>query len=301
MFLINIHNILPASAQSAALQSWAGLIAHLPPADSWVWLPARAAIGEPLPFLVAVVLCGALFAMTTFGLANRLITNAIAAKGAVAVKARSSRALAPRGGPLSTLRRKEWLLIGRDPWLLSQLAMQLVWWVPTIFVAWKFGAAATYLWALSLILLVGHLAGMLAWLTVSTEEAPDLLAVAPVRRADVVWAKLQAALVPTAVLAAVPLAAAFYIDAWVGFTALLCSTGSALSTSLLHVRHPSAGKRSDLAWRGGSDKMTSVVEMLLIVMWVIFGLLMLLFGWWGMLAFVILLPVADRVIRRRTA
>jgi hypothetical protein len=47
--------------------------------------------------------------------------------------------------------------------------------------------------------------------------------------------------------------------------------------------------------------MTSFVELLLIVMWVIFGLLMLLFGWWGMLAFVILLPVADRVIRRRTA
>jgi ABC-2 type transport system permease protein len=150
-------------------------------------------------------------------------------------------------------------------------------------------------------LLSGQLAGMLAWLTISTEEAPDLLAVAPVRRADVVWAKLQAALVPTAVLAAAPLAVAFYIDPWLGFTAFLCSTGSALSTSLLHVRHPSAGKRSDLAWRGGSDKMTSVIEMLLAAMWVIFGLLMLAFGWWGMLAFIILLPIADRALRDRTA
>ena len=75
-----------------------------------------------MPFLIAVVLCTGLFTVTTFGLANRLIDNAIAANGSAAktVKMRgSSHMLAPRGGPVTIMRRKEWLLIGRDPWLMT--------------------------------------------------------------------------------------------------------------------------------------------------------------------------------------
>ena len=120
---------------------------------------------------------------------------------------------------------------------------------------------------LVVVFLAGHLAGALAWLTVSTEEAPDLLATAPVRRRDVLWAKLQAALVPTAVIAAGPVALAWSMNAWLGFTVLLCSAGSALSTSLLHVRYPSTAKRSELAWRGASNKVLPFVEMLLGLTW----------------------------------
>jgi ABC-2 type transport system permease protein len=287
LVLANLHNFLPASTQGAAMTSLLDLVAYLPAADSWVWLPARAAIGEPVPFVVAVVLCTGLFVATTFGLANRLIDNAIAANGAAAqtVKTRSSRILAASSGPVAIMRRKEWLLIGRDPWLMSQIMMQLLVMVPAMFLIGK-SASLSYMW-LGVVFLAGHLAGALAWLTVSTEEASDLLATAPVSRRDVLWAKLQAALVPVAVIAAAPLAVAFYLDAWLGFTILVCTAGSALSTSLLHVRNPKVAKRSEIGWRGNSSKMLGIVEMLLGLMWVVIGVLMLALGWWGVLALLV--------------
>jgi ABC-2 type transport system permease protein len=296
VLLMNIHNLLPSSVTGAALESWAGLIALLPNADSVVWLPARAALGEPLPLVAAVALCAGLFMVTTFGLAQRLIANAIAANGSAAKSMRSSRALTPGGGLISLMRRKEWLLIRRDPWLISQMAMQLVMWLPVMVLVWNKGVSAASMAGLGLVFLAGHLAGMLAWLTISTEEAPDLLATAPVRRRDVIWAKLQAALVPTALLAAVPLGVAFYLDAWLGFTVLLCGAGSALSTSLLHVRNPTQAKRCEFARRSG-NKMISLIEMLLGVMWVVIGVLMLTFGWWGMLPFIVLLLLAAFLAR----
>ena len=297
LFLTNAHNLLPQSTKNSFMQMVLDLMAQVPGVDSVVWLPARAALGEPLPFFVAVVLCVGLFVATTFGLANRLIANAVAANGAAGrtVKTSSSRWLAPHGGPLAVMRRKEWLLIGRDPWLVSQIVMQMLVMVPAMFLIAKAGAAV-YMW-LVVVYLAGHLAGALAWLTVSTEEAPDLLATAPLRRRDVLFGKLQAALIPTAVLAAVPIAIASRIDLWLGFTIVLCSAGAALCNAMLHVRNPTTAKRSELSWRGNSNKMLSIFEMLLGLMWVLIGTLMLAFGWWGMLALVLAAPVAYRLTR----
>jgi ABC-2 type transport system permease protein len=297
LFITNAHNLLPESTKNAMQRTLADLMAYAPGVDSIIWLPARAALGEPLPFIVAVIVCVGLFMATTFGLANRLIANAVAANGAAGrtVKTSSSRWLAPNGGPLAVMRRKEWLLIGRDPWLMSQIVMQLLVMVPAMFLIAKAGAAQ-YMW-LTVVFLTGHLAGALAWLTVSTEEASDLLAVAPLRRRDVLWAKLQAALIPTAMIAAVPIAIATWIDLWLGFTVALCSAGVALCNSMLHVRNPATAKRSELSWRGNSNKMISIFEMLIGLMWVLIGVAILMLGWWGMLALIVALPVAWRLMR----
>jgi ABC-2 type transport system permease protein len=198
------------------------------------------------------------------------------------------------------LRRKEWVLIGRDPWLISQIVMQLLVMVPAMFVIAKAGAAQLYMW-LTVVFLTGHLAAALAWLTVSTEEAPDLLATAPLRRRDVLWAKLQAALIPTAMLAAAPIAVAFWLSPWLGFTLLLCSAGVALTNALLHVLNPATAKRSDLSWRGRGNQMVAIYEFLFNLMWLIFGGLMLAFGWWGMLALLVLVPFAWHLWRRLEA
>jgi ABC-2 type transport system permease protein len=296
LFAVNAHNILPEGAKNALMQVVTDLAGHAPGPDSWLWLPARAMLGEPLPFLVGVVLCVGLFMATTFGLANRLIDNAIAANGVAGKTVRSSRSLSLRGGPVTILRRKEWLLIGRDPWLISQIVMQLLVMVPAMFVIAKAGSQI-YMW-LTVVYLTGQLAGALAWLTVSTEEAPDLLMTAPLRRRDVLLAKMQAALIPTAVLAAVPVAVAFWINPWLGFTLMLCSTGAGLTNSLLHVLNPTTAKRSDLSWRGNANKMITIFELLFNLMWAIFGALMLALGWWGMLALLVLVPFGYRVMRR---
>src|SRR5262245_66480785 len=59
----------------------------------------------------------------TFGLANRLMANAIVANSVAGKTVKSSRMLRTRGGPVAIMRRKEWLLIGRDPRLMSQIIM----------------------------------------------------------------------------------------------------------------------------------------------------------------------------------
>ena len=80
------------------------------------------------------------------------------------------------------MRRKEWTLLLRDPWLMSQTLMQLLYLLPPAFLLWRGFYAGRRLGVLVPILIVaaGQLGGGLAWLAVSGEDAPDLIASAPV-------------------------------------------------------------------------------------------------------------------------
>ncbi len=83
----------------------------------------------------------------------------------------------------------------RDPWLMSQSLMQLLYLLPPFFMLWRsfYGDShgATLLVPV-LIMAAGQLAGGLAWLAVSGEDAPDLIASAPVTPARVWRAKAEA-------------------------------------------------------------------------------------------------------------
>src|SRR5439155_320005 len=112
----------------AGLFQSAAIINHAPDRDSLWWLPVDAAMGN-WPALIAilalgaVVLAGAIrFAAPRFG------ELALAAGGVAHSPARSGRRAAkfhPKS-PGQALRRKEWLLLWRDPWLMSQSLMQLL-------------------------------------------------------------------------------------------------------------------------------------------------------------------------------
>ena len=99
------------------------------------------------------------------------------------------RAAAMRGGYVPprrrrALRHKEWTLLLRDPWLLSQTLMQLLYLLPAAFILWRNFRRGGMIGLLVPILIVtaGQLGGGLAWLAVSGEDAPDLIASAPVHR-----------------------------------------------------------------------------------------------------------------------
>jgi ABC-2 type transport system permease protein len=227
-----------------------------------------------------------------------MIANAVAAAsvGSRAVKTRgASRALAPGRGLFALMRSKEWVLLRRDPSLMTQVAKQMMMMVPAMLVVWNL-SSLTYAW-LGLVLLVGQLAGALAWLAVSTEEAADLLATAPVRRSDVLSAKLQSALIPVAVIMAVPLAAAWTLGVWPGFTILAVSAGCAYATALYHVRHGQPAKRGDLMRRGDPKQLHGLVELGIGLVWIVLGAMMLVFGWWGLLAAPVLAPVLVWLVR----
>jgi ABC-2 type transport system permease protein len=99
--------------------------------------------------------------------------------------------------PAQALRRKEWALLRRDPWLLSQSLMQLLYLLPPFFLLSRTfygdGHGAALLVPV-LIMAAGQLAGGLAWLAISGEDAPDLIAAAPVKARQVWRAKTEAVL-----------------------------------------------------------------------------------------------------------
>ena len=118
--------------------------------------------------------------------APRFADCAIAAAGIVPTRPRRQRAAAPLFRPASPdamLRRKEWTLLLRDPWLVSQTLMQLLYLLPPAFLLWRsFGErqrAALILLVPVLVMAAGQLAGGLAWLAISGEDAPELVATAP--------------------------------------------------------------------------------------------------------------------------
>jgi ABC-2 type transport system permease protein len=185
-------------SRASVLQSDA-VLALAPEVSSLAWWPARAAIGDG--GALAALLAGsfALLAAAIALVAPRFGGYAIAAVGAEAAPSRRRRRPAAFGGgsPRRALRRKEWLLLRRDPWLASQTLMQMLYLIPPALLLWRSFAAAGSAFNLLvpvLVMAAGQLAGGLAWLTISGEDAPDLVATAPIAGRFVLRAKIEAVL-----------------------------------------------------------------------------------------------------------
>src|SRR6202008_462979 len=94
--------------------------------------------------------------------------------------------------------RKEFTLLRRDPWLLSQSLMQLLYLVPPALMLWRSfsdSSAAIILITPVIVMAAGQLAGGLAWLTISGEDAADLVATAPIPPSLVLRAKIEVVLI----------------------------------------------------------------------------------------------------------
>src|SRR5262249_55034725 len=142
---------------------------------------------------------------------------------------------------------KDLRLLARDPWLLTQIGQQMIYLAPMLVPMWK-NSDVGFSW-LMMVFVAGMLGSALAWLTISGEDAPDLLAAAPVPRAAVLRVKFEAAPLPVVLAVMIPVAVAAQSDGWLALTLMVCGTASAASGALLHVSCPSPGKRSEFAKR----------------------------------------------------
>ena len=189
---------LGVPAQIVFLQSEA-VVRSAPDIGSVLWWPAHAIRGN-LPALGIVIGCGAsLLAAAIWIFAPRFGRFALATAGVAPHPTRRGRRSCGfgDGSPAQALRRKEWTLLRRDPWLVSQTLMQLLYLLPPAFLLWLSfheGRGVSTLLAPVLIIAAGQLAGSLAWLAISGEDAPDLIASAPVTNARVLRAKTEAIL-----------------------------------------------------------------------------------------------------------
>jgi ABC-2 type transport system permease protein len=267
--------------------------AYAPDRDSLLWLPARAMLGdgEALLALLAfgLVLLGVVMAIFSPRFADTVISAA--AQGASS--RRGSRVRAFRGGSRQqALRRKEFLLLRRDPWLISQTLMQLLYLVPPALLLWRSFAdssAAIVLITPVIVMAAGQLAGGLAWLTISGEDAADLVASAPLPPSRVMRAKIEVVLIAIAAIFA-PLVAvlAFASPRQAAVTAAAVVVAAASATSI-QLWFRVQARRSQFRRRQTSSRLATFAEAFSSI------------GWAASAALLLAVPVAGAVSAVMTA
>ena len=245
--------------------------AYAPGPDSPLWWPARAATGdgEMLALLLALglVLLGGAMAIFSPKFADNVAH--------VSATSRTVRR-APRAGAFRSasrqqaLRAKEFLLLRRDPWLVSQSLMQLLYLVPPALMLWRSfsdSSAAIVLITPVIVMAAGQLAGGLAWLTISGEDAADLVATAPLRPQSVTRAKIEVVLIViVAIFAPLIAALAFASVAQAAITAIgviLATTSAAAIQLWFRVQ----AKRSQFRRRQTSSRLATFAEAFCSIGW----------------------------------
>lgn len=236
-------------------------------ADSWIASPARAALGSAIDLVAFVVVSLVLFAGTAMLLGRRFGANAAAATGSAdPVPAAKDQRDNVRftGGPFAVLVRKEMRLLGRDPALLSQVLLQMLYLAPLAFVmvrnAHDHAVVALATGAGGVVFLSAQLAGSLGWITISGEEAPELLGCAPITPFRAQQAKVAAVLIPVFLLLLVPLLALAAFNAWAAAVALAFAMVASIGTCLIELWRQRPGKRSEFRRRRGSSVLVPLIE-----------------------------------------
>jgi ABC-2 type transport system permease protein len=269
--LSQLFHYYSSSLETQATAAFARAFASGGPlgATSPVWLPGRALLGEPLPALAIAVIAVVVFVFTA-GRTHRFFVHGLQQ---AASSARASRP--PAGGVRyrfgrslwTTVLFKEWRLIVRDPHLISQVALQLIYLLPLCFIMFKRSDVQQPARAAGLTLLCSSLTGALAWVAVLAEDAPDLLRMAPAPPKTVLLAKLASAVVPSLAIVLVPLA-------WLGLrapaTALLAGftvTGAVCAAAVIVHWCGRPASRSDYMARGRTNLLASVLGMCSSLAW----------------------------------
>jgi ABC-2 type transport system permease protein len=216
-----------------------------PDPDSLIWLPARAALGDGQALLI-------------------LLATAISAAAQGVSSRAGAHVRAFRGGSRQqALRRKEFMLLRRDPWLISQTLMQLLYLVPPALLLWRSysdSSQAVILITPVIVMAAGQLAGGLAWLTISGEDAPELVATAPLTAGRAMRAKIEVVLITIAVIFAPLVLALAWIapaQAMVTASAVLIAT---VSSTAIQLWFRIQARRSQFRRRQTSSRLATFAE-----------------------------------------
>jgi ABC-2 type transport system permease protein len=250
----------------------ADLVALAPEAAHLIWWPARAAMGNLGALAVALGIGLGLLILVIAVFSPNFGDHVVAASGVV-YESRKKHRRRDAFRPASTrraLRRKEWTLLRRDPWLMSQTLMQVLYLLPPALLLWRnFGDNLGGLLILVPVIVMasGQLAGGLAWLAVSGEDAPDLVASAPISARAVIAAKIEAVLGAVAMVVA-PLILALALAApKIAAVAALGVGISAVSGTMIQIWFRAQAKRRTFHRRQISSRIATVAEALSSILW----------------------------------
>ena len=237
-------------------------IGWMPGTASLAWAPAKAAFGDWTALAtVAIIGFGTLAATIAVAAAGIGAQRQVRHRGTVRFRPRSQK---------QQLRVKEWKLLARDPWLLSQTLMQILYLVPPALYLWiSYGqTAGTYVVVIPvLVMAIGQLSGGLSWLAISGEDAHDLVVTAPVPPSAVLQAKIEAVAAIIIVVLAPVIVLMLLASAWLAaVTAVFALVSSASATAIqLWFRVPM--RRAMFRRRQVASRVSTIAEALSSILW----------------------------------
>jgi ABC-2 type transport system permease protein len=256
-----------------------------------MWLPISALGGELTSIAWLTAMAGAVFAGAILLLSEGFARASLRAGSATADASRRRPAQFGRG-LAQTLRRKEWRLLCRDHSLFAQLSLQIIYTVPiaVVLVRGVDNIPLAIALAPAIVVIAAQIAASLAWITVSGEDAPELIAAAPVRRAEVELAKVTAVGAPVLVILALPLAGLALLSPLIALLVAVFAAAAGVSTALLNLWHPMPGNRRGMLRRHSQSKLMALLEHLMALLWAIAIVLAVIGTAWA------LLPIALAVL-----
>lgn len=231
----------------------------------WSALPLRAAFGDPVALALLTGIGIVLFVGVGVVLERQFLATYRDGGMRLSHVARRRRGSAGlfHASLRHTIFAKEWRLLLRDPALIAQILMRLVYLLPLVFVGFRQGAAATPMLALAGVLIASQLAGSLTWLAVAAEDAPELLQVAPIDLAEAQRAKLAAALAMTAPFALLPALVVASTTLVGALVMMLLAALASVATGYVEMVMAKPGRRSDFARRQKGSLAASLLTLLI--------------------------------------
>lgn len=239
-------------------------------ASGWSGAPGHAAFGYLIPLAAMLGIGIVLFAGAGAVLRRLFLTGYQDATMTLGRSRPTGKASARlfHAGLFRPVLAKEWRLLRRDPGLLFQVLLRIVYMAPLVL--WAFRGDGHLIapgLAFASVLVATQLAGSFAWLTVSGEDSPDLIAVAPVQKAQVDTAKLAAALLMTAPFAAViPVALAVACRTPLGgLIALVMAAVGGSIAGMIELKLGKPGQRASFAKRRQSGFVAGILGLIIAV------------------------------------
>ena len=255
----------------AALQSeW--MLSHAPDTGSAFWWPAHAVLGDSAALAAVVAFSFAVLGISIAVFSGRFGDHALAAAGVsnTIVRQRRWRLTFRRRSASRVLRQKEGTLLARDPWLISQTLMQILYLLPPALLLWVTfrDASGSYVVLIPVVVMAaGQLAGGLAWLSISGEDAPDLVASAPIAAGRILQAKIEAVIGMIALVFA-PIVAVLAFESL--FAAVVSALGiltAAAAATLIQICFRTQARRSQFRRRQTSSRIATFAEAFSSIAW----------------------------------
>jgi len=269
LFLLSQAGNLMAHGDGPAPPALARVIASLQSIDpgSLLFLPARAALGDGTA-VAGIGMLGLLAGLVTVRSTHRFFVRGLQQAGSARVpgrvgpvRYRFDRSL------LQVVVLKEWRLLWRDPHLVSQILLQLLYLLPLCFVVFRDDALQLPVVAGGLTMLCGSLGASLSWIILLAEDAPDLLQSSPARAGMVRMAKLAASVLPVFALVALPLGWLVWRAPLAGALAAVTVAGAVSSTAMVNLWTGRPAARGEFRNRGQRSVATRLLELSALLCW----------------------------------